>query len=292
VEGLIQKCRCMILAVFRRTLIIFIGYLFLFAWVPDSRAEEEPEKIKSYNQLLNEVFQAETVYPQEEGEVQMLLGSTLSDGDARNLFQIPFDVEYGITDVWQVGVAWDTFVSRNPEMERSTRGIGNLEISTKYSFMNIAGSDFHAAMGVEIGFPTGDIDKELTEGFIEYEPFLILAKDFPELSHSQLFTQIGVGFVDRVKNPADPADQEPSAHELNWAVGFFVPVGSLRFTAEFNWMTNKWNNDGEENIVLLTPGVVWDLPGTWEWGIGVPVGLNNESDNFQIITQLIYEFDL
>jgi hypothetical protein len=35
----------MILPVFKRTLIIFIGYLFLFAWVPDSRAEEEQAKI-------------------------------------------------------------------------------------------------------------------------------------------------------------------------------------------------------------------------------------------------------
>jgi hypothetical protein len=45
VESLNQKSRCMILPVFKRTLIIFIGYLFLFAWVPDSRAEEEQAKI-------------------------------------------------------------------------------------------------------------------------------------------------------------------------------------------------------------------------------------------------------
>ncbi len=153
----------MILPIFRGTLIIFIGYLCLLAWIPDSRAEEELEEIKSYNQLLNEVFQAETVYPQEKGEVQLLLRPTFSDRDDRNLFQVPFSIEYGITDVWQLEVAWDTFVNRNPETGATTRGIGDLEISTKYSFMNIAGSDFHAAVGLEIGFPTGDIDKELTE---------------------------------------------------------------------------------------------------------------------------------
>ena len=36
----------------------------------------------------------------------------------------------------------------------------------------------------------------------------------------------------------------------------------------------------------------WDLPGTWELGIGAPIGLNDKSDNYRIITQLIYEFDI
>jgi len=91
----------MILPNFRGTLIIFIGYLCLLAWIPDSRAEEELEEIKSYNQLLNEVFQAETVYPQEEGEVQLLLGPAFSDGDDRNLFQVPFSIEYRMIQKWQ-----------------------------------------------------------------------------------------------------------------------------------------------------------------------------------------------
>ena len=91
----------MFLPIFRGTLIIFIGYLCLLAWIPDSRAEEELEEIKSYNQLLNEVFQAETVYPQEEGEVQLLLGLAFSDGDNRNLFRVPLSIEYRVTQKWQ-----------------------------------------------------------------------------------------------------------------------------------------------------------------------------------------------
>ena len=91
----------MFLPIFRGTLIIFIGYLCLLAWIPDSRAEEELEEIKSYNQLLNEVFQAETVYPQEEGGAQLLLGPAFSDGDDRNLFQGPFSIEYRVIQKWR-----------------------------------------------------------------------------------------------------------------------------------------------------------------------------------------------
>ena len=158
--------------------------------------------------------------------------------------------------------------------------------------MNIVESNYHATVGFEIGFAAGNIDKELTEGFIEYEPYVILAKDFPELNNSQIFTRLSVGFSDRKLRHEDPDEDETEANELSWDVGFFIPVGPLRLTTEFNWRTNEWHNSGDENQIFLTPGVVWDLPGTWEWGIGAPIGLNDKTDNYRVITQLIYEFDL
>jgi len=47
------------------------------------------------------MFQAETAYPQEEGEVQLLLGPAFNDGDDRNLFQVPFSIEYRVIQKWQ-----------------------------------------------------------------------------------------------------------------------------------------------------------------------------------------------
>ncbi len=47
------------------------------------------------------MFQAETVYPQEEGEVPLLLGPKFRDGDDRNWFQVPFGIEYRVIQKWQ-----------------------------------------------------------------------------------------------------------------------------------------------------------------------------------------------
>ena len=241
--------------------------------------------------MLEEVFQTETVYPQEAGEFQLQVSPTFREGDDRDIFQVPVSIEYGLTDHWQVEVEFESHVDRNPESGNSTQGPGDLEIGTKYSFMNIAGLDLHAAVGFEIGIPTGDIDRELSEGFYEYEPFLILAKDFPNLNHSQIFTQVSVGFVDRGKSHEDPDEDEPEAHEFNWSAGFFVPVGPLRLVSEFNGTTNEWNNEGDENEIYWTPGVVWDISDAWEFGVGAPIGLNDKSDNYRVIAQLIFEFD-
>ncbi len=241
-------------------------------------------------QPLQEVFQTELVYPQEKGEIQLTLAPRFREGDSRDIIQIPLTIEYGITDAWQVEFEWDFFVHRNPTTGASANGPGDLEIGTKYSFMNIAGTDFHIAVSFDIAFPLGDVNKGLTEGFIEYEPFFILARDFPQLNDLQLFTQVGVGLVQRVKKPDDPDDEEPAAHEFIWNSGFFIPFGPLVFTTEFNWNVNTWNNGGKENQMYITPGLVLNLSGPWEVGIGTPVGLTDDADNYRIIGMLTYEF--
>ena len=171
-----------------------------------------------------------------------------------------------------------------------TRGVGDLELGTQYSFMNIGDSLFHIAPRFSIRVPLGDVNQGLSEGFLEYEPAVIVARDFPELHHTQLFTEIGASFVQRVRTPADAADAEPAAHELNWGSGFFVLFPRTAATMEFNWANNQWNHHGTENELYLTPGCLWRAARNIEIGLGIPVGLNNRSDRFDLIAHLVCEF--
>jgi len=234
------------------------------------------------------VFQTDLVYPQEKGEIQITTAFGFHRASKRSIARIPFVVEYGITDKWQVEAEWDAFTRLKRDGLPVERGQGDLSIATKYSFMKIAGSDFHAAVGFELVAPLGDAERGMGEGVIEYEPFFILAKDFPKLKNLQVFTQIGVGLVQRGRSEGDD-DDEPAAHELNWNTGFFVPVHALVLTTEFNWSSNKWNNGGQDKEMYFTPGVVWKLPGTWEVGVGAPIGLNSGADKFRAIFKLTYE---
>ncbi len=220
-------------------------------------------------QPLQELFQTDTVYPQEKGEVQFTLAPIFRRERGADVSEISASVEYGLTDAWQVEVEWSALIQRNPKHDRTTRGIGDLELGTQYSFLNIGGSSCHAAPRFSVHLPSGNIDKELTEGFVEYEPSLTLAKDFPELHNAQLFAQIGLGFVQRVKEPADASDREPAAHEFAWSAGFFVPFKGWVPTLEFSGNNNRWNHGGKDNQMYLTPGCVWKLFRAAEIGAGV-----------------------
>ena len=267
-------------AVFAIGLITIIGS-------PSGRADKAKEGIKQ--QPLQELFQTDVVYPQEAGEWQFTLAPVFRREGAADVSEISASVEYGLTDAWQVGVGWSPLMRRNPEIGRTTRGIGDVELGTKYSFLNIDGSSFHAAARFSVHLPSGSIDKELTDGFVEYDPSLILAKDFPKLHNAQLFAQIGLGLVQRVKEPAKVGDRQPAAHQFIWSAGFFVPFKRWVPTVEFSANNNRWNHGGTDNQMYLTPGCVWKLFRSAQIGVGVPIGLNRSSDSVGIISQFIYE---
>lgn len=265
-----------------------VGLLFCLALNSTALAEEG----ERHKQFLQEVFQSAVVYPQQAKEVQLIATTRFRASDRRDRTETKMGVEFGITDAWQMELEWAAFVNRDPAAGSNAHGIGDLEIGTKYSFMNIADWDFHAATGFNASFPLGDINKDLTEGFVEYEPFLVLAKDLPSLNNAHLFTHVEMSFLDRSKRHEDPDEDEPGAHEIKWNTGFVIPFGQLRGVSEFNWKNNEWSNGGTTDEMYITPGIVWDLPGTWEAGVGIPVGLTNDADNWRLVGHLIYEFDV
>ncbi len=267
-----------------RMAVLFLPFLLLCTPITNAAEEEEED-----NQLLNELFQSETVYPQDQGEIQFTFVPEFRAGMTRNRFLFPFLVEFGLTDAWQVELEWTAHsIITDPRKQ----GIGELAFGTMYSFLNIGGSTSHAAAGFEVEIPLGDVDKELSEGFLEYETFVVLAHDFPQFYRVQVFTQFGLTFVQRVDSPMDPDDKEPAAHEFLFNTGFIVPWECMVFTGEFNWTTNEWNHDGTESQQFFTPGVKWVPSTSREIGIGVPIGLNSETDDYRIIVHFLQEFDL
>lgn len=270
--------------------IICCAALWLGLMTPLASAQEGDD-VEARDQPVQEIFQTGLVYPQERGEVQMTFTSRYGKGNGHSMLQTPVSLEYGITDRWQVEVEWDARRRRTESGEAATRGAGDFSIGTQYSFMNMARSNFHSAVGIEVTLPVANIEKELTEGFIEYEPYFIVAKDFPKLNRMQVFSQVGFGINQRARRHPDADDDEPAAHEFNLGIGAFMPFKQAVLTGEYNLSTNRWNNGGDEREMYLTPGVVVKLPRNWEIGFAVPLGLTRDSEKFGTVFKLIYEFN-
>jgi len=239
---------------------------------------------------IEELFKTDVVYPQQKGELEVELASVYQNHAGGDAWTIPVSLEYGLTDRWQVEAEWDSLVQRYPRNQSVVRGVGDLEVGTQYSFMSVGDSLFHIAPLFSIQIPVGDVNKDLSEGFLEYEPAVVFARDFPELHHTQIFTEIGASLVQRINTPKDADDVEPAAHEINWGSGFFVLFPHGAATLEFNWNNNQWNHHGTENQMYLTPGYLWRVAPEVEIGVGIPVGLNNSSDRFEVIAHIVCEF--
>lgn len=239
---------------------------------------------------IEELFKTDTVFPQEQGELELELGGEYQNQGRTHIFSIPLSVEYGLTDDWQVEAEWASFIQRYTGGHTAGSGVGDVEVGTQYSFLNIGGSDFHVAPRFSVEIPAGSVDKGLSEGFLEFEPAVILAHDFPQLHRTELFCEVGAGIVHRVNRPSDPDEAEPSATELLLGAGFFTMFKHGAATFEFNVANNQWNQSGEENQIYITPGYLWRPKRNVEVGLGIPVGLNNRSDRFQVLWHVVVEF--
>ena len=229
-------------------------------------AETEQEEGE---QPVQDLFQSILVYPQERNELQFTSSPSFRKGQDENQWLLPLAVEYGVTDAFQVGAEWLAYKHRDPEDEPSEEGVGDLELETQYSWMSIGDRPVHAALALAVRIPTGDEDKELGEGSVAAEPVAILAVDLAALNGGQLFFNLGAEI-----------DKDQTEKLIN--VGAFMPLRNWVPSLEWNW-----SEDAEERY--LTPGLTWHADDAWYFGLGVPVGLNDEADDYRLIFQIVYE---
>ena len=271
----------------KKLLFVILPVMLVMSLGTASLAQDQTDQSKEEEeQPVQEVFQSEVVYPQDTGEIQLTLTSRFNRAGEQNGLSNHLTLEYGITDAWQIEVGGDVFARKRTEDGMIARGPGDLQIGTKYSFMKMGGTNFHSAVGFEATLPSGSVEKELGEGAVQYEPFVILAKDFPHQHRLQLFTEVSLEFIQPVRGHQD----EQRGNELTWVAGFFVPVRQLVFTGEFSLLNSKQNGSDRENEIYVTPGLVWHPAKNWELGVGGQVGLNGQSHDSGVILKLTREW--
>jgi hypothetical protein len=275
-----------------RWVFVLPAFILTSCWPFVARADDNDagDATNGVKRPIEELFKTDLVYPQENGELEVEVASFYQNHAGGDTWTIPISFEYGLTDNWQVEGEWDSLVQRYPKNQSVVRGVGDLELGTQYSFMNIGGSLFHVAARFSLEIPVGDVNKDLGDGFLQYKPAVILARDIPELHHTEFFAEIGASLVQRVNTPKDADEAQPAAHELNLGTGFFVLFPHGAATMEFNWANNQWNHHGTENELYLTPGFLWRASRSVEIGLGIPIGLNRSSDRFEVLAHVVWEF--
>jgi len=257
-SGLIQNA-CFITALPLTALLVSSGLV---------HAENE-DGVEEWEQPVQDLFQSILVYPQEQNELQATISPRFHKGEEEDLWILPISIEYGVTDAFQVGIGWEAYKYRDPEEEPSEQGIGDVELEAMYSWMSISDLPVHAALSMGVLIPTGDEDKDLGEGTTAYEPVAILAADLDVLNGGQVFLNAG-------------AEIDKNETEKFFNAGAFV---ALR-----NWVPSlEWNRGEEKEDRYLTPGLTWTSGRAWNIGLGVPLGLKDEADDYRVILQIVHE---
>ena len=236
----------------------------------------------AYKQVIQDAFLIDLVYPQEKNEIQLSVSPTMLQHISSEEYIFPMGVEYGINDSWQIGVEWNVFRRGSSVDEYSSNR--NLQLGTKYSFMNIANSPFHSAIGLEMGLPINKDNFGLDEKVYTYEACMLFAYDLSKINNAQLFAQMVFEYEREVA-------EEKDDYEVELGMGFFIPMGKIVFLSELTWNSTIWNTELETEC-YYSPALLIDLPGTWETGFAFPIGLNSNSDKYRFSLRLTYEFGI
>lgn len=127
------------------------------------------------------------VYPAIQGEILVGAFPTFNKATDGTAINNPVNVTYGLTNQWQASINWNAYQILQPDGAPETQGISDFAVGTQYSWMNINQSPYSTSLAFNTIFPTGDINEGLTDGFIQYQPMLILSRDFSGAYPSQIY---------------------------------------------------------------------------------------------------------
>ena len=240
----------------------------------DPNAPSSPQQSNNLEQeevadaLAEELFRASTPESEEQGEWQFSTTVDFTDSDEQWVAQLLLEAEVGLTDRFQIGVEVPLTWFESKYDEEDEYGLGDVEIEFLYNFVRSDRWVVSAAFG--LGLPTGDEDRELGEGVVEYEPMLVAAY---YLDATAFYLNLG-GEISEDDSSFDYA--LAIAHAWDDLVGVVEYTGST------------W---GEEEPHVLTPGVLWHGFDDMEIGVGVPIGLSDDAADWGVIFRLTFEFN-
>lgn len=210
------------------------------------------------------LFLSTPASPQEAEELELSAVSSYFDGRERDV-ALSLAIGYGLTERLTVEAELP-YAIQNPSSDNEESGFGNIGLNALYCFYQTP-TTLVSAYG-ELHIPTASGTGELGANTIEFEVALLASERFGDF---EIDGSVGCTF----------ARGERSELTYSTAGSYFIsPVWAV---LEMSGST------GGDSTLFLVPGLVWANE-TFEIGLGVPVGLTEESEPWGVLLEVTYVF--
>jgi hypothetical protein len=198
--------------------------------------------------------------------------SQWEDADA---FVIDLYGKYGIMDAWEVGLDVP-LISVSPDVGDDESGIGDVNVWTKYQFIDESKDGFGLAAGLNVKLATGSDDKGIGTGHVDWMPFIMAS--MKPADQFVLGAKIGFNFV----GEPDGANLDDEFHYTIW--GGYAIDERLGIVAEL--IGNTARVDGADDPLELDAGVTYGLAENLGLVAGIGAGLSDASPDWRIFVGL------
>lgn len=238
---------------------------------PDANDSEQDDDDEQMTPYIEELFLGRIIYPQEQGEVQ-LTGGYFHGDEALHDSTFLFEVEYGITDKFQIGVEAATQFAQGELFQ----DLQQCSVELYYNFYSNRRTGRAYGAGFEFGLPIDAADDESRT--CVYEPFFVAYQDYRAFA-------VNLSAALEIADPVGGAEATEVGGDVTLAA--FRRVNRIATILEANV---AW--DREESIVRLAPGLYWRLfDAPLDLAVSFPIGLTDDAPDLGVFVLLIYEFD-
>jgi Putative MetA-pathway of phenol degradation len=249
-------------------------------------AQQEPIEIIEDNSFL-----IEEAYNQEPGVVQHIFQSIYSSGPRQRGWAFAF------TQEWPIG-GQDHHLSNEGERQY---GVGDTFLNYRYQALEEGPGKPAFAPRFSLILPTGNRDKGTGNGVVGYQWNLPFSKKVA--SRVALHANLGVTYLPHVRSPMNNGDLSPKRSLVSsWVGGSAIYALLPRLHLMLEWIgTIQDNINGSGRAVrtfnpLLSPGVRAAIVNEEDLqivgGVGVPIGLNRQTNNYGAFLYLSIEHHL
>jgi|GEM_PF-4444548 len=233
---------------------------------------DDDESDSDFSPWLEELPLGDSPFPQEAGEWQLTFSVEHfeDDDDDESVTDLSLEIEYGITDWLQFGVAVPyRFFDPHTAGEEDASGFGDVQLEVLLRLLE--GEFWIVSFGAEVAFDTGDETRELGEGNTVYE---LAFHAGCQLGPVQIYSSLGA---------------EIERDELLLVYGLTIvgePMGPVTLLVEW---TGEYNESGVHES-FIAPGIAVELIDDVELLFAVPVGLTTASEDWGAVLRLAIEF--
>jgi hypothetical protein len=239
-----------------------------------SEEGDEDDKDKDHEDqvtpIIEELFLGKVVYPQEQDEVQITFGY-FDAVEAVGNSELLFEIEYGITDRFQIG--FEVPIESVKE-ETPFNGVRNLGFDLYYNFYNDRSTGRAYGVGFEFGLPVDAAAGE-SRAYI-YQPFFVAYQEYADFA-------LNLSAALEIRDPSAHATETVGDISLGLIgkAANIVPLLELQVQIA-----------SDETPVLLAPGFyAKSFIKPFDVAISFPIGLNDDAPDFGVYFLAVVEFD-
>jgi len=225
--------------------------------------------------LPEELALMNSVVLQEQDELQTTAGVQYFKFPDHKETTLDAQLEYGLTDRWQLE-AEIPYTFLKPNGGSSVNGVGDVEVSTEYGLLDFREQSFSLDAGFGLGLPTGDRGRELGEGRLIAEPFLVVGQWFGPIS-----AQLNLAW----RRAVTSGGTEPK-NEYEYNLALIYPIQRWYLVLEGDGETTS-----RATKYYVTPEVIW-RPGRHLFLLlAVPLGVTSTAADYGVVASVTLEIE-